>query len=73
MFKGDSTRVWDAPKCQIVCNINEQHLEWVKPKNLSEIIKQKVGFLSKKTTIYIAKQKPKTLKKIKQSKVFIKN
>ena len=66
MFKGDSTRVWDKPKCQIVCNINEQHLEWVKPKTLSEIIKQKVSCLSKKTKIYIGRQDAETLKKIKK-------
>ena len=41
LFAGDSTRVWDAPRCQIICNINKQHLEWVKPKTLEEIIKQK--------------------------------
>jgi len=66
LFAKDSTRLWSEPKCQIVTNINSQHLEWVKPKNLRSICKQKVGYLSKKTTIYIGKQNPKTLKIIKQ-------
>lgn len=71
LYAKDSTRVWDKPKCQIITNINEQHLEWVKPKNLQTICKQKVGYLSKKTKIYIGKQKPKTLKLIK--KILVKN
>ena len=66
MFAGDSTRVWEAPLCQIVTHINKQHLEWTKTKTLKEICQQKVGYLSKKTTIYVGKQDPKTLKIIKQ-------
>tara|TARA_Y100000590_G_scaffold468969_1_gene654154 strand:- start:1251 stop:2522 length:1272 start_codon:yes stop_codon:yes gene_type:complete len=66
LFKGDSTRVWDSPKCQIITNINKQHLEWVKPKTLEEICKQKVGYLSNNTTIYVGKQKAKTMKIIKR-------
>ena len=48
LFKGDATRVWNEPRCQIISNINKQHLEWVKPKNIREICLQKVGYLSKK-------------------------
>ena len=66
LFSRDSTRVWDQPRCQIITNINNQHLEWVKPKTLEAICRQKVGFLSKKTTIYVGKQKPQTLKIIKK-------
>ena len=65
LFKKDSTNLWHKPKAQIVTNINYQHQEWVNPKTLTEICRQKLGSLSQKTTIYIAKQKPKTLKIIK--------
>ncbi len=66
LFFGDSTRLWEYPRAQIVTNINFQHSEWIKPKTLAEICKQKVGYLSKNTIIYIGKQKPKTLKIIKK-------
>tara|TARA_B110000438_G_scaffold294414_2_gene335797 strand:- start:674 stop:1777 length:1104 start_codon:yes stop_codon:yes gene_type:complete len=66
LFKKDSTNLWDSPRAQIVTNINFQHQEWVNPKTLHEICKQKVGSLSKKTVIYIANQDPKTLKIIKK-------
>ena len=66
LYAKDSTRVWDKPKCQIITNINNQHLEWVKPKTLRTICQQKVGCLSKKTTIYVGKQKPKTMQIIKK-------
>ncbi len=65
LFKKDSTNLWQFPRAQIITNINFQHSEWVKPKTLSEICRQKVGYLSKKTNIYVAKQKPKTLRIIK--------
>ena len=66
LFRGDATRVWDKPRAQIIGNINKQHLEWTKTKTLKEICQEKVGYLSKKTTIYIGKQEPKTLKIVKQ-------
>ena len=66
LFAKDSTRVWNKPKFQIITNINKQHLDWVKPKNIEEICRQKVGYLSKKTVIYIGKQDSKTLKIIKK-------
>tara|TARA_B100000686_G_scaffold268_1_gene281 strand:- start:4721 stop:5842 length:1122 start_codon:yes stop_codon:yes gene_type:complete len=65
LFKKDSTNLWDYPRAQIVTNINFQHAEWIQPKTLAEVCRQKVGYLSKKTYIYIGKQKPKTLKIIK--------
>jgi len=65
LFKKDSTNLWNYPRAQIVTNINFQHAEWIQPKTLTEVCRQKVGYLSKKTVIYIGKQKPKTLKIIK--------
>ena len=66
LFKKDSTNLWCYPLAQVVTNINYQHQEWVNPKTIAEICKQKVGSLSKNTTIYTGKQKPKTLKIIKK-------
>ena len=60
LFKKDSTNLWDYPRAQIVTNINFQHAEWIQPKTLTEVCRQKVGYLSKKTVLYIGKQKPKT-------------
>ena len=60
-----STNLFDFPKLQIVVNINKQHLNFLKKKTLNEVIYQKVGFLSNFTNIYIGKQKPLVLKKIK--------
>ena len=65
MFRGDSTRLFDKPLLQACVNINKQHLEWISPKTINEICRQKVGYLSNNTNIYIGKQKPKTLKIIK--------
>ena len=65
LFKKDSTNLWSEPKAQIITNINFQHQDWVNPRTLSEICNQKLSSLSQKTTIYIAKQHPKTLKIIK--------
>ena len=65
LFKKDSTNLWTEPKAQIVTNINFQHQDWVSPQTLTEICRQKLDCLSQKTTIYIGKQKPKTLKIIK--------
>ena len=67
LFKKDSTNLWDSPRAQIVTNINFQHQEWVKPKTISEICKQKVKYLSKNTVIYIGKQEKKTLAIIKKN------
>ena len=65
LFKKDSTNLWSEPRVQIITNINFQHQDWVKPQTLTEICRQKLNNLSQNTTIYIAKQKPKTLKIIK--------
>jgi dihydrofolate synthase/folylpolyglutamate synthase len=66
LFKKDSTNLWKEPKIQIVTNINYQHQDWVSPKTITEICKQKVGYLSEKTTIYVAPQDAKVLKIIKK-------
>ena len=65
-YAKDSTRLWESPLAQVITNINYQHQEWIQPKTINEICKQKVGFLSKKTNIFIGKQKPKTSKIIKK-------
>ncbi|MDA9624105.1 hypothetical protein N9S62_02395 [Pelagibacteraceae bacterium] len=66
LFQKDSTNLWRNPRAQIVSNINFQHKEWINPKTLYEICRQKVGFLRNNTVIYINKQKPSTLKIIKK-------
>ena len=66
LMKLDSTNVFDFPLAQIVVNINKQHLNFLKKKTLDEVIYQKVGFLSHFTNIYVGKQKPHVLKKIKR-------
>ena len=65
LFKKDSTNLWPNPLAQVVTNINYQHQEWVRPKTIDEICKQKVGYLSENTRIYSGKQKSKTSKIIK--------
>ena len=65
LFKKDSTNLWTEPRAQIIANINFQHQDWVKPQTLNEICRQKLDSLSQNTTIYVAKQRPKTLKIIK--------
>ena len=66
LFKKDSTNLWSDPLAQVITNINYQHQEWVRPKTITEICKQKVGCLSENTNIYIGKQNTKTLKVIKK-------
>jgi folylpolyglutamate synthase/dihydropteroate synthase len=51
----------------VVVNINKQHLNFLSKKTLDEIIYQKVGFLSNFTNIYVGKQKPNVLRKIKNN------
>ena len=70
LFKKDSTNLWSNPKAQIITNINFQHQDWINPKTLKEICRQKLDSLSQNTTIYIGKQSAKTLKIIKN---FLKN
>jgi dihydrofolate synthase/folylpolyglutamate synthase len=65
LFKKDSTNLWTEPRAQIVTNINFQHQDWIRPQTLTEICRQKLDSLSQNTSIYVGKQKPKTLKIIK--------
>ncbi len=65
LFKKDCTNVFPFPLAQIVTNINLQHKIFLKKKTLSEIIKEDTAFLNSFTNIYIAKQLPYVLKKIK--------
>ena len=65
-FEADSTNLWEVPEAQIITNINLQHLDLFKVKTLEEVVKIKVGYLSKNTKIYIGKQTPKVLKIIKK-------
>jgi len=67
LFAKDSTNIFDFPLIQAIVNINKQHLNFVKKKTIDEIIIQKVGFLSNFTNIYVGKQDPKNLKKIKKN------
>ena len=67
LFAKDSTNVFDFPLAQIIVNINKQHLNFLKKKTLNEIIRQKVGFLSNFTRIYVGKQKSDVLRKIKKN------
>ena len=67
LFAKDSTNVFDFPLAQVIVNINKQHLNFLKKKTLDEVIYQKVGFLSNFTKIYISKQRPDILKKIKRN------
>ncbi len=65
LWRLDSNNVIDFPLKQIIVNINKQHLNFLKKKTLDEVIYQKVGFLSQFTNIYVGKQSPNVLKKIK--------
>jgi dihydrofolate synthase / folylpolyglutamate synthase len=68
LFAKDSTNVFDFPLAQVVVNINKQHLNFLdkNKKTLDEVVYQKVGFLSHFTNIYVGKQKPNVLRKIKK-------
>ena len=66
LFAKDSTRLWNKPLLQVCVNLNKQHLEWVYPKTINEICRQKVGYMSNNTNIYIGKQKPKVLRIVKK-------
>jgi len=65
LFAKDSTNVFDFPLAQVVVNINKQHLNFLSKKTLDEVIYQKIGFLNNFTNIYVGKQKPNVLRKIK--------
>ena len=65
LWRLDSNNVVTFPLIQICTNINKQHLNFLKRKTLDEVIKEDVGFLSNFTNIYVGKQSPNVLRKIK--------
>ena len=65
LWRLDSNNINDFPRLQICTNINKQHLNFLKRKTLDEVIREDVSFLSNFTNIYIGKQTPYVLKKIK--------
>ena len=67
LFAKDSTNVFNFPLAQVIVNINKQHLNFLKRKTLDEVVYQKVGFLSNFTQIYVGKQRPNVLTKIKKN------
>ena len=71
LFRKDSTNLWSNPLAQVVTNINYQHQEWVRPRTIAEICRQKVGYLSENTNIYVGKQKQNVSKII--DKILINN
>ena len=66
LWRLDSNNVNDFPRLQICTNINKQHLNFLKRRTLDEVIKEDIGFLSNFTNIYVGKQTPYVLKKIKK-------
>ena len=66
LWRLDSNNINDFPIIQICTNINKQHLNFLKKKTLDEVIKEDVGHLSNFTNIYIGKQSPYVLKRIKK-------
>ena len=65
LWRLDSNNIHDFPKLQMCTNINKQHLNFLKRKTLDGVIKEDVGFLNNFTKIYIGKQSPYVLKKIR--------
>ena len=65
LFRLDTTNIFDWPLAQVVTNINLQHKIFLKKKTLDEIIKEDVGSLNNFSKIFIGKQTPYVLKKIK--------
>ena len=66
LWRLDSNNIIDFPRIQICTNINKQHLNFLKKKTLYEVIKEDVGYLSNFTNIYIGKQTPNVLKRVKK-------
>ncbi len=65
LWRHDCSNIFDFPLAQIVTNINLQHKIFLKKKTLDEIIKEDTAYLSQFSNIYIAKQTPYVLRKIK--------
>ena len=73
LFAKDSTNVFDFPLAQVIVNINKQHLNFLKKKTIDEVVYQKISSLSNFTQIYVGKQSPKVLDKIKKNLKFNKS
>ena len=65
LWKHDCGNIFDFPLAQVVVNINLQHKIFLKKKTLDEIIYEDVGYLNNFTNIYVGKQTPYVLKKVK--------
>ena len=65
LWRHDCSNIFDFPLAQIVTNINLQHKIFLKKKTLDEIIKEDTAYLCQFSNIYIAKQLPYVLKKIR--------
>ncbi len=63
----DANSVHDFPLIQICTNINKQHLNFLRKnkRTLNEVIKEDTAYLSNFSCIYISKQTPKVLRKVK--------
>ncbi len=65
LWRLDSNNIVDFPVIQICTNINKQHLNFLKRKTLDEVIKEDVAYLNNFSKIYIGKQTPYVIKKVK--------
>ena len=63
----DANSVHDFPLIQICTNINKQHLNFLKKnkRTLNEVIKEDTAYLCNFSCIYISKQTPRVLRKVK--------
>ena len=65
-YRGDALNVFKKPRAIIISNLNLQHKDILKVKNIKEVCKEKCGYLPNNTQIFIGKQKASTLKIIKK-------
>ncbi len=65
LWRLDSNNIIDFPIIQVCTNINKQHLNFLKRKTLDEVIKEDVAYLNNFSKIYIGKQTPYVIRKIK--------
>ncbi len=65
LWRNDCSNIFSYPLAQVVTNINLQHKNFLKKKTLNEIIKEDAAYLCQFSNIYIAKQTPYVLMKVK--------
>ncbi len=65
LWRNDCSNIFSFPLAQVVTNINLQHKNFLKKKTLNEIIKEDAAYLCQFSNIYIAKQTPYVLMKVK--------